>query len=121
MPLHERDIHYFIEVTVAYLNKITGDEIVLRDPTIEFQSLVFSACTGLILLKGNAEGFAYLTSSQQFLQHLHDARHQHGRFSDESSRELMDEITKQIAHDVQKRFGTDLHLSEPRGRVPGCG
>ena len=44
MPLHERDIHYFIEVAVAYLNKATGNEIVLREPSIEFQSLVFSAC-----------------------------------------------------------------------------
>jgi hypothetical protein len=113
MPLHERDIHYFIEVTVAHLNKLTGNEIVLRDATIEFQSLVFSACTGLIHLKGRAEGFAYLTASQHFLQHLHAARHHQGRLSEESSRDLMTEITKSIVHSVQKRFGDDLHLSEP--------
>src|SRR5271155_4661460 len=102
MPLHERDIYYFIEVTLAYLNKITGNEIVLRDPTIEFQSLVFSACTGLIHLKGNAEGFAYLTASQQFLQQLHTARHGRGRFTEESSREVMNDITSTIAHNVHK-------------------
>ena len=56
MPLHERDIHFFIDVTLAHLNKITGNEIALRDPTIEFQSLVFSAYTGLLHLKGGAEG-----------------------------------------------------------------
>jgi len=114
MPLHERDIHYFIEVTVAYLNKITGNEIVLRDPTIEFQSLVFSAYTGLIHLKGDAEGFAYLTASQQFLQHLHAARHHHGRVSEEHSRDLMSDLTGTIVHNVQKRFGPSLKLSEPR-------
>jgi len=114
MPLHERDIHYFIEVTVAYLNKITGNEIVLRDPTIEFQSLVFSAYTGLFLLKGDAEGFVYLTTSQQFLQHLHSARHNRGRFSEDNSHDVMTDITGTIAHAVQKRFGPNLHLSEPR-------
>jgi hypothetical protein len=114
MPLHERDIHYFIEVTVAYLNKVTGNEIVLRDPTIEFQSLVFSACTGLVHLKGNAEGFVYLTMSQQFLQHLHGARHHSERFSDESSRHAMTDIIGTIAHNLQKRFGPTLHLSDPR-------
>jgi CheY-specific phosphatase CheX len=113
MPLHERDIHYFIEVTVAYLNKITGNEIVLRDPSIEFQSLVFSACTGLIHLKGKAEGFAYLTTSQQFLQNLHAARHHRERFTDETSRDVMTEITTNIVQNVQKRFGADLELSAP--------
>ena len=80
MPLQERDIHYFIEVTLAYLNKITGNEIVVRDPSIEFQSLVFSAFTGLIHLKGDVEGFVYFTTSQQFLHHLYAARHNRGAF-----------------------------------------
>jgi len=114
MPLHERDIHYFIEVTLAYLNKITGNEIVVRDPTIEFQSLVFSAYTGLIHLKGDAEGFVYLTASQQFLHQLHAARHNRGRFSEESSRDVMSDIAGTIVHNVSKRFGTGLTLSEPR-------
>jgi hypothetical protein len=114
MPLHEQDIHYFIEVTLAYLNKITGNEIVVRDPTIEFQSLVFSGYTGLIHLKGDAEGFVYLTASQQFLQQLHAARHNRGRFSDESSRDVMNDITGTIVHNVTKRFGAGLRLSEPR-------
>jgi hypothetical protein len=114
MPLHERDIHYFIEVTLAYLNKITGNEIVVRDPTIEFQSLVFSAYTGLIHLKGDAEGFVYLTASQQFLQQLHAARHNRGRFSDENSRDVMTDIAGTIVHNVTKRFGAGLRLSEPR-------
>jgi len=30
MPLHERDIYYFIDVTLAHLNKISGNEITLR-------------------------------------------------------------------------------------------
>jgi len=114
MPLHERDIHYFIEVAVAYLNKATGNEIVLREPSIEFQSLVFSACTGLVHLKGSAEGFVYLTASQHFLQNLHAARHHHNRLTDDGSRDLMSEITHAIVHNVQKRFGPSLHLSEPR-------
>jgi len=114
MPLHERDIHYFIEVTLAYLNKITGNEIVVRDPTIEFQSLVFSAYTGLIHLKGNAEGFVYLTASQQFLHQLHAARHNRGRLSEESSRDVMTDITGTIVHNVTKHFGAGLNLSEPR-------
>lgn len=109
MPLHERDIYYFIDVTLAHLNKITGNEIVLRDPTIEFQSLVFSAYTGLLHLKGGAEGFVYFTASQQFLQHL-----SRGRVTEEDCRKLMDDITGTIAQAMQKRFGTTLQLSEPR-------
>ncbi len=114
MPLHERDIYFFIDVTLAHLRKITGNEIVLRDPTIEFQSLVFSACTGLIHLKGQAEGFVYLTASQAFLQHLHAARHTRGRFTEENGRELMDEISETIAQSVHKRFGPGLLVSDPR-------
>ena len=114
MPLHERDIYYFIDVTLAYLNKITGNEIVLRDPTIEFQSLVFSAYTGLIHLKGGAEGFIYITSSQPFLQHLYSARSSRTRFTEENCRDVMTDITDTIANNVHKRFGPSLHVSEPR-------
>ena len=114
MPLHERDIYYFIDVTLAYLNKITGNELVVRDPTIEFQSLVFSAYTGLLHLKGNVEGFVYLTASQPFLQHLYTARHSRGRFTEENCRDVMTDITSTIAHGVHHRFAPALHVSEPR-------
>jgi len=112
MPLHEQDIHYFIESTLAYLNKLTGNEIVLRDPTIEFQSLVFSAYTGLLHLKDGAEGFVYLTASQQFLQYL--AHSNRGRATEEDCREIIGDITNTIAHTVHKRFGAALRISEPR-------
>ena len=114
MPLHERDIHFFIDVALAHLNKITGNEIALRDPTIEFQSLVFSAYTGLLHLKGGAEGFVYLTASQQFLQYLYNSRPSRGRVTEENCRDVITDITSTIAHALQKRFGTVLHLSEPR-------
>src|SRR5271170_7189821 len=114
MPLPERDILYFIEVTLAYLNKITGNEIVLRDPTIEFQSLVFSAYTGLLHLKGGAEGFVYLTASQQFLNFLHNSHLARGKAMEENCRDAMADITGTIAHTMHKRFGATLHISEPR-------
>ncbi len=114
MPLHERDIYYFIDVTLAHLNKITGNEILLRDPTIEFQSLVFSAYTGLLHLKGGAEGFVYLTASQQFLQMLYNTRPGRGKPTDENCRDVIKDITSAIANNVHKRFGPDLHVSEPR-------
>ena len=114
MPLHERDIHYFIDVTLAHLNKITGNEIVLRDPTIEFQSLVFSAYTGLLHLKGQAEGFVYFTASQQFLQHLYNSHQSRGRLTEENCRDAITDITSTVANQVHKRFGTTLHISEPR-------
>jgi hypothetical protein len=114
MPLHERDIYYFIDVTVAHLNKITGNEIVLRDPTIEFQSLVFSAYTGLLHLKGDVEGFIYLTASQQFLQMLYNSRPNRNKPTEESCRDVISDITSTIANNVHKRFGRALHVSEPR-------
>ena len=114
MPLHERDIHYFIDVTLAHLNKVTGNEIVLRDPTIEFQSLVFSAYTGLLHLKGGAEGFVYLTASQQFLQYLYNSRQSPSRITEENCRDVIADITGAIAHTLHKRFGPTLHISEPR-------
>ncbi len=113
MPLHERDIYYFFDVTLAYLNKITGNEIALRNPTLEFQTLVFSAYTGLIHLKGGAEGFVYVTASQPFLQQLYTARHSEGRFTEENCLDVMNDITSEIAHNVHKRFGPSLHVSEP--------
>src|ERR1700677_1214708 len=114
MPLHERDIHYFIDVTLAHLNKITGNEIALRDPTIEFQSLVFSAYTGLLHLKGGAEGFVYITASQQFLSHLYTTKGNNGRATEENCREIISDITGHVAQQVTKRFNTTLKISEPR-------
>ena len=114
MPLHEQDIYYFIDVTLTHLNKITGNEIVLRDPTIEFQSLVFSAYTGLLHLKGGAEGFVYLTASQQFLNFLYNFRQSRGKASEENCRDVMSDITSTVAQQVHKRFGTTLKISEPR-------
>jgi hypothetical protein len=114
MPLHERDIYYFIDVTLTHLNKITGNEIVLRDPTIEFQSLVFSAFTGLLHLKGGAEGFVYITASQQFLQLLYNSRHSRGKATEENCRDVISDVTTTIANNVHKRFGPNLHISEPR-------
>jgi hypothetical protein len=114
MPLPERDIYYFIDVTLAHLNKITGNEIVLSDPSIEFQSLVFSAYTGLLHLKNGAEGFAYLTASHQFLQHLYSSNQSRGRATEENCREVIADITGAIAHTVHKRFGSTLRISEPR-------
>jgi hypothetical protein len=114
MPLHERDLYYFIDVTLAYLNKITGNEIVVREPTIEFQALVFSAYTGLIHLKGNADGFVYFTTSQQFLQQLYTSRHSRGRFTEENCRDVINDITSAVASNVHKRFGPALNVSVPR-------
>jgi len=113
MPLHEQDIYYFIDVTLAHLNKLTGNEIVQRDPTIEFQSLVFSAYTGLLHLKGTAEGFAYVTASQQFLNYLSSRQHP-GKTGEESCREAITDITSTVAREVTKRFGPKLDISEPR-------
>src|SRR5450631_4088721 len=110
MPLHERDIHFFIDATLAHLNKLTGNEIVQRDPTIEFQSLVFSAYTGLLHLKGTAEGFAYITASQQFLNYL-SSRQSHGKADEESCREAITDITATVAREVTKRFGSKLQIS----------
>src|SRR5277367_4635337 len=103
MPLHEQDIYYFIDVTLAHLNKLTGNEIVQRDPTIEFQSLVFSAYTGLLHLKGTAEGFAYLTASAQFLNYLYNSQQAHGKATEENSREVIGNITGHVAREVHKR------------------
>ena len=114
MPLPEQDIHYFLDVTLAYLNKLTGNEIVLRSPTIEFQSLVFSAYTGLLHLKGGAEGFVYITASQQFLSHLYTAKGHNGRASEENCREAIGDLTSHMAQQVHKRFGSTLNVSEPR-------
>ena len=112
MPLPERDLTYFIDVTLSHLNKLTGNEIVSRDPSIEFQSLVFSGCTGLIHLKGGVEGFVYVTASQHFLQHL--SHFNRGRFTDDNAREIMTDIANTIAHNVHKRFGPVLDVSQPR-------
>jgi hypothetical protein len=114
MPLHEQDIYHFVDVTIAHLNKLTGNEIAHRDPTIEFQSLVFSAYTGLLHLKGAAEGFVYVTASQQFLQFLHNARQGPSKATDDDCRDVITEVTSHLAREVHKHFGTRLQLSEPR-------
>ncbi|HUB67263.1 MAG TPA: hypothetical protein VL981_07255 [Candidatus Methylacidiphilales bacterium] len=111
MPLPEQDLYSFIDVTLSHLNKIAANEIVLRDPTIEFQSLVFSSHTGLVHLKGAAEGFAYLTASQQFLQHL--SHFYRSRLGEDGGREIMTDIAESLAINWHKRFGPVLSFSEP--------
>src|ERR1700761_5580726 len=105
MPLHEQDIYYFIDVTLAHLNKLTGNEIAQRDPTIEFQSLVFSAYTGLLHLKGTAEGFVYVTASQQFLHFLHNSKHGPSKATDDDCRAAITDVTSHLAREVHKHFG----------------
>ena len=112
MPLPERDLSCFIDVTLSHLNKITANEIVPRDPTIEFQALVFSTCTGLIHLTGGIEGFFYLTASQHFLQHL--SHFNRGRFTEDSAREVMADLIDAVANNLHKRFGPVINLSERR-------
>ena len=114
MPLTERDIYHFVEVTVTHLRKITDNEVALRDPTLEFQSLVFSAYTGLMHVKGAAEGFVYVTASQQFLQQLYTARHSRARLAEENCRDVIHDIASALSHQVQARFGPTLKISEPR-------
>jgi CheY-specific phosphatase CheX len=114
MPLPERDIYYFIEATLAQLNKMTGNEIAVREPTIEFQSLVFSAYTGLLHLKGGVEGFVYLTTSQPFLHFLHSARGSRSKPTEETCREVINDVTTIIANQIHNRFGPALNVSEPR-------
>jgi hypothetical protein len=114
MPLPEQDIYFFIDVTLTHLNKITGNEIVLRDPTIEFQSLVFSAYTGLLHLKGGAEGFVYITASQQFLNFLFNSRQSRGKATEEDCRDVIKDITSTVAKHVHNHFGTRLDVSDPR-------
>ncbi len=114
MPLPERDIYYFIEATLAQLNKMTGNEIAAREPTIEFQSLVFSAYTGLLHLKGGVEGFIYVTASQPFLHYLYSSRPGRGKPSEETCRDVINDITTVIANQIHNRFGPTLNVSEPR-------
>jgi CheY-specific phosphatase CheX len=114
MPLPERDIYSFIEATLAQLNKMTGNEIAVREPTIEFQSLVFSAYTGLLHLKGGVEGFVYFTASQPFLHFLYSARASRGKPSDETCRDTINDLTTTVANQIHNRFGPKLHVSEPR-------
>ncbi len=114
MPLPERDIYYFIEASLGYLNKVTENEISVREPTIEFQSLVFSAYTGLLHLKGSVEGFLYLTASQPFVQFLYSTRSSRGHPTDENCREAINDVTTEIAHNLRGRFGPSLHISEAR-------
>jgi CheY-specific phosphatase CheX len=114
MPLPERDIYYFIEATLGYLNKMTENEISAREPTIEFQSLVFSGYTGLLHLKGGVEGFIYLTASQAFLNFLQNTRQGRGRPTEEGCRDAIQDIVTSVSHTLRNRFGPDLNISEPR-------
>jgi len=113
MPLHERDISYFLDTTLTYLNRVTDNQIVPRDPTIEFQALVFSAYTGLIHLKGEAEGFVYVTASQSFLQIFSTARHSYRVMADETCRDALNDITTDLARNARQHFGPGFHASEP--------
>ena len=57
MPLHEKDIYYFVDVTLAHLNKITGNEITLRDPTDESENAPGAHGSALDRVGAFQEGF----------------------------------------------------------------
>jgi hypothetical protein len=67
----------------------------------------------LLHLKGDAEGFVYITASQQFLHHLYSSQSRN-RATEENCRDIINDITSVIGHNVHKRFGPSLHVSEPR-------
>ena len=113
MPLPERDLQTFIDVTLASMNQLAGGNVVLRDPSIEFQSLLFSACTGLMHLKGGMDGFVYLTASQAFLQNLDNVRRHQIHFSEENGREVMTGLVTTLVDQLRDRLGPSFQNSEP--------
>jgi hypothetical protein len=60
------EITFCLQAAEEFFQQALGEPVSLQPGSIELHSLIFSEVTGLTRIKGFAEGFIYVTGSEEF-------------------------------------------------------
>ncbi len=108
----EEDLKVFVDVTMNYFDKISGDQARMAEPYISFEPPPLLDYTGMIEIAGKGEGIFYITTEPAM---LHDLLLRIGE-SDTSEETLLDyvgEIATTLSGNVRKQFGGSFRISVP--------
>ncbi len=108
----EEDLKVFIDVTMNYFDKISGDKAEMEDPYIIFEDPPFLDFTGVIKISGKSEGVVYVTTPQGMLANLLEDIGETDR-SEEIMRDFVGEIATTVSGNVRKQFGKGFRISIP--------
>ncbi len=111
--LSEAELHYFVDANSRFFDKVAPNQLVLKDPSIEFSDPVFLDYTGLIEITGRHRGNVYLTMPRAMVITLTRAMGEQ-ETSDETLRDAVGEITSIISSNAREQFGPRLGISVPR-------
>ena len=119
--LTEDELNFFVDANCRFFEKIVPDQIVLKDPSIEFAEPRFLDYTGVIEVGGRHSGNVYLTMPRALVVTLTRAMGERDD-SEETLRDAVGEMASMISSNAREHFGPRLEVSVPRslvGEEPG--
>lgn len=108
----EEDLKVFIDVTMNYFEKISGDQAEMEEPFISFDVPPVLDYTGLIRVSGKGEGVFYVTTQQSMLMQLLKEIGEMDT-SEEIMRDFVGEIATTLSGNVRRVFGEHFKISIP--------
>jgi chemotaxis protein CheX len=110
--MKETDLKVFIDVTMNYFVKISGDQAIMGEPFISFDDPPLLDFTGLIEVSGSSEGVFYVTTPQSMLAKLL-ADIGETDTSEEILKDFVGEIATTLSGNVRRVFGENFRISVP--------
>lgn len=117
--MSEEEIGIFIDSTVRYFERVTGEAASVDTPFLQGEESVVLDFTGVIGISGRQRGAVYFTSPQELLNHLLDALGEPTRDVAAMS-DLVGEVANTIAGGARRVFGSEFLISVPivlRGKL----
>ena len=111
--LSESELNFFVDANCRFFEKVAPNQLVLKDPSIEFSEPVFLDFTGLIEITGRHRGNVYLTMPRAMAVTLTQAMGEH-ETSEETLRDAVGEVASMISSNAREHFGPKLEISVPR-------
>ncbi len=109
----ENDLKVFIDVTMNYFEKISGDQAAMEEPFISFDEPPVLDYTGVIRVSGKGEGVFYVTTQQSMLTQLLKEIGEVDT-SDEIMKDFVGEIATTLSGNARRVFGENFRISTPQ-------
>lgn len=117
--MSEEEIGVFIDATVRYFDRVTGEAAAVDTPFLQGEESVVLDFTGVIGISGRHRGAVYFTSGQELLDRLLDAMGEPQRDA-AAMGDLVGEVANTISGSARRVFGSEFLISVPivlRGRL----
>ena len=111
--LSESELNFFVDANCRFFDKVAPNQLVLKDPSIEFSEPVVLDFTGLIEITGRHRGNVYLTMPRAMAITLTQAMGEY-EASEETLRDAVGEVASMISSNAREHFGPRLGVSVPR-------